>query len=402
MEENKGRGLYGYGLVIIAVTAAAQFAATFPQFQLPPIQNLIISQLGLSQSQYVQAYTAPMLPAVLLSLTAGLLVDRFGPKPVIGAALVLSTLGTALRLFAGSYWPFLLAMALTGVAPACIHANSAKIMGQWFPKEKLGLAMGVMMLGGQLSNFTATATTALFSGVSAVYVFSLCLCAGSIAVWFLFAKNRNPRQEAQKKADDQSVLQMLRVVIRSGKLWTMGLCLLFTMGFFMTVASSAPSALQSLGYSPKLASLMAAALSVGSTAGQLLGSALAVRSGNPRRFMKLVMALAAAVVPFAWRGGSPVFSVTALLLTGFAYGTCQITIMSMPTNLPEIGYRYAGTAGGLLAMVQMLGAIIIPSRILVPLAGGSYVLLFFLAAGSLLISLALVFALPDIRATADR
>lgn len=42
-------------------------------------------------------------------------------------------------------------------------------------------------------------------------------------------------------------------------------------------------------------------------------------------------------------------------------------IMSLPVTLPGIGPAYAGTAGGLVATVQIIGCTIIPTNVLTPL-----------------------------------
>ena len=46
-------------------------------------------------------------------------------------------------------------------------------------------------------------------------------------------------------------------------------------------------------------------------------------------------------------------------------------MMSLPVMFPEIGPKYAGTAGGLAVTLELLGAVIIPTYIIVPLGGGN-------------------------------
>lgn len=370
------------GFVIVFVTALAQFASTFAQYQLPPIQQEIIAQVGLTQSQYVQCYTAPMLPAVFLALFAGVMVDRMGPKPVIGAALLVSAAGSAARTFCAGYLPYLAAMSLTGFAPAFIHSSSAKIMGQWFPREKVSFAIGLMMVGGSMANFVATSTTALLPSPQSAYYLSTALCVASLILW-MFLMPQTDRNLPRQKAN---ISTALRHAVQSKTVWLMSICMLFNMGFYMTVASSAPGALQGLGYSPETASLIASALSVGSPIGCLLGSAIAWKSGNPKRFMQAVILAAAISLPLLWDAPSPLVSGAVWLTAGFCYGTCQVTIMAIPARLKEIGQQYAGTAGGLLTTVQMIGAILLPAQVFVPLSHGNYSHLFLFAACSLAVS----------------
>jgi len=46
-------------------------------------------------------------------------------------------------------------------------------------------------------------------------------------------------------------------------------------------------------------------------------------------------------------------------------------IASLPMLLPEIGPVYAGSAGGIIATLQVIGAVVAPTFIITPLAGSS-------------------------------
>ncbi len=54
----------------------------------------------------------------------------------------------------------------------------------------------------------------------------------------------------------------------------------------------------------------------------------------------------------------------------------------------EIGLRYASTAGGVVATMELLGAVVLPTYVVIPLCGGSYTA-FFVAGGILLLCSAL-------------
>ena len=54
--------------------------------------------------------------------------------------------------------------------------------------------------------------------------------------------------------------------------------------------------------------------------------------------------------------------------------------MSLPVRLKGIGTRYGGTAGGLLATIQLGGSVVLPTYVIAPIAGTNYVLMFSLFA----------------------
>ena len=73
------------------------------------------------------------------------------------------------------------------------------------------------------------------------------------------------------------------------------------------------------------------------------------------------------------------------------------TLMGVPVQLPQIGTAYAGTAGGVVATIQIGGAVSVPSYILVPIAGENFNFLFGLGGICLLISSFLMIFLKRIK-----
>jgi NNP family nitrate/nitrite transporter-like MFS transporter len=57
---------------------------------------------------------------------------------------------------------------------------------------------------------------------------------------------------------------------------------------------------------------------------------------------------------------------------------------------------YAGTAGGVGSTLQLLGAVVIPSYILIPILGANYPALYGIAGVLCLVAAACVFMLPEV------
>ena len=55
-------------------------------------------------------------------------------------------------------------------------------------------------------------------------------------------------------------------------------------------------------------------------------------------------------------------------------------------NFKGIGPEYVGTASGLVATIQLIGAVVLPSYVLIPIASGNFNTLFILAAACMAIS----------------
>jgi NNP family nitrate/nitrite transporter-like MFS transporter len=68
--------------------------------------------------------------------------------------------------------------------------------------------------------------------------------------------------------------------------------------------------------------------------------------------------------------------------------------MAIPIQRKEIGPVYAGTAGGRMATVQLLGAVVFPTYVFTPLAGASYERYFLLVGVFMLVFCLLMVFVP--------
>jgi len=383
-------------LFIAIIVAFGCFSGTYAQFQLPPLQDQVQEMAGLTPSQYSQVFAAPMLPGLLLSLVAGVLIDCFGYRKMIALALIISTLAAGLRAVSGSYLPFFICMALTGVAPTFVQANNAKIMSNYVPHDKLSLALGVVMMGGAVASFIGSSTTHLFPTPASAYLFSVLLGIISLTLWLTCIRKKQPTAENVEQEESVSVGEALKAVSRSKNVWRIGLCMLFVHCFYMSISSTAPSALKSVGYDPGAAGLLASILSIGSPLGNLIGGPLAIRSGRPKLCLMVVAGITAICFPLMWASSSFVLSALAFLLGGFCFGTGMISIASMPILLPEVGQKYAGTAGGLINTMEMVGGMVVSSYVIAPLANGDFHLQFLLSTGALVLGFFSMLLIPKL------
>ena len=111
--------------------------------------------------------------------------------------------------------------------------------------------------------------------------------------------------------------------------------------------------------------------------------------------MFLCGAIAALGAAFAWLLPAGILQNTVFFCVGIASGAGMPLLMTWPLKLKEIGLTYAGTAGGLLAMVGLFGAIVLPTYIIVPMAGNNYHLLFLMSGLCMALYVALAMLLPN-------
>lgn len=134
----------GYYLSYVFRTINALIAGTLTQeLGLGP------ADLGLLTSVYFLAMAAVQVPL-------GILLDRYGPRRVQSACLIFAAAGAGIFACAEGMPGLMLGRALIGVGVATALMASLKAIVLWFPKERIALANGWVVMLGALGAVTAT------------------------------------------------------------------------------------------------------------------------------------------------------------------------------------------------------------------------------------------------------
>lgn len=134
----------GYYLSYVFRTINALIAGT-----LTDELSLTAADLGLLTSVYFLAMAAVQLPL-------GMLLDRYGPRRVQSACLLFAAAGAGAFACSDGLPGLMLGRALIGVGVATALMASLKAIVLWFPKERIALANGWVVMLGALGAVTAT------------------------------------------------------------------------------------------------------------------------------------------------------------------------------------------------------------------------------------------------------
>jgi type IV secretory pathway TrbF-like protein/sugar phosphate permease len=118
--------------------------------QLTSDLSLDAADLGLLTSVYFLTFAAAQIPI-------GVLLDRYGPRRVQSALLLVAAAGAALFGASQGFLPLVVARAMIGVGVAAALTAGLKAIILWFPKERVALLNGCMIMLGALGAVTATA-----------------------------------------------------------------------------------------------------------------------------------------------------------------------------------------------------------------------------------------------------
>ncbi|GHU55605.1 hypothetical protein FACS189411_04400 [Bacteroidia bacterium] len=135
----KERGTY---IMIAAICMVATFPGRTNGLGL--ITEFILSDLSIDRTMYGYYNLAATLIGSLFCIPIGSMLDRFGCRKIL--VLILSCLGITVLFMSviSSKVPFFILLVLTrGFGQSALSVASITLISKYFPKEKLGFAMGI-------------------------------------------------------------------------------------------------------------------------------------------------------------------------------------------------------------------------------------------------------------------
>lgn len=132
---------YRWSILGLCTFCMMTFGVVF--HSIPPILGILVDNLRLTYAQAGALMGFFTLPAVVLSLPGGMLVDRYGPRSVGIATLVTMVLGTAVVALGGSYWVMGFGRVMAGAGAIVLLVVTPQIVTSWFHDREIGLSMGI-------------------------------------------------------------------------------------------------------------------------------------------------------------------------------------------------------------------------------------------------------------------
>ncbi|GAB2814936.1 MFS transporter [Actinocorallia aurea] len=231
------------GVALIAIMGAAGFRAT-PGTMINPLRE----EFGWSSGTVSLAVSVNLVLYGVTAPFAAALMDRFGMRRVVSAALVLIAAGSGLTVWMTASWQL---VALWGVLVGLGTGSMALVFAatlaeRWFTRRR-GLVMGVLTAGGatgQLVFLPVLAALAEGPGWrTASVAVSLCALAVVPFVWFLLRDSPEevgltaygadaPVVRARREGAAGHALRTLREAARHRAFWYLAI------GFFVCGAST--------------------------------------------------------------------------------------------------------------------------------------------------------------------
>ncbi len=140
---------------VVGVVSAAHFVSHYYIILLAPLLPFVRADYGISYTEIGLAFAAFNTVSAVLQAPAGFLVDRFGARIPLIAAVLLGALAFAIAGLVHSYWLLVAMFALAGVGNAVYHPADYALLSHHVPPERIGQAFSIHTFAGMAGSAAA-------------------------------------------------------------------------------------------------------------------------------------------------------------------------------------------------------------------------------------------------------
>lgn len=309
----------------IGLVGLAHGSSHFFHLLLPPLFPWLIADFGFSYSELSVLVSAFFIVSGVGQALAGFVVDRFGARPIMFAALSSFAVAGVIAGTANSYAQLMLAAIFAGLGNAPFHPVDFTILNKRLSPQRLGHGFSVHGLSGNLGWAAAPVFMAGITSATGSWRMA-CLCGAALAAIILaiMVINRDALDDrvslagaAPKAAGAAAVAQEHPMAFL--KLPSVWLC--FSFFFWTTCAMSAiqsfssPALQQLYGLPASITAYVVTGYMLFGAAGMVLGGFLV---GRVERLEKVISAcllfsgILLALVGTGWLPGYVALGVAAL------------------------------------------------------------------------------------------
>jgi len=311
--------------------------------------QLTYTQIGLIGGAWPFVY-------IFVSYPAGLFIDRFGTHKSLLLGSILIALSAALSGFAVDFVTLYLAVAIFGVGGPLISVGLPKLISLWFTGKERGTAAGVYVTGPSAGGMVALFITnsvmlPLLDTWKNVYLI-YSLIGFSIAVVWLFLGRRSPPSESSSQTS-VTLKDMLKI-LKCVNVW---LIVIASLAFFIGAGGLGvwlPKIFELKGMTPAFAGFMASFLSFSRIIGSLIIPRASYLVGSKKLVISVCL-LIAGISTFFMTTGSGLIMWIGTLLSGISLAGLMPLMLVIFMDMPEVGSKYMGAAGGIFFAVGDAG-----------------------------------------------
>jgi len=335
-------------------------------YSLAPLVRPITQDLNMNYAEMGRVLGSWQLIYIFTALPCGTFIDRVGLRTSLLISAVLIGLSCLTRSFAQGPVTLLIAVAFFGLGGPLISIGAPKLISIWFKGRERGLAMGLYITGltaGVVTALSITNSIILpwrdgdWREVLKIYSYLVFL---SGLIWIVISANQESRdmEERLRKIDR---LPQIRVFKKLFNLVPVRILLLMGIGIFIynhALSNWMHEILMTHGVDSVKAGYLASIPTLISIAGVLFIPRMAV--SNIRIQILSVLFIFAGVAVLLLKSNSISIIMVGLILKGITQGSMMAILLLILMEIPYVGSRYTGSAGGMFFAAAEVGGVLGP------------------------------------------
>ncbi len=344
-----------YRWVMLALVWLLYSVFGIVQRSIAPLITPILKDLNISYTQMGSILGSWPLTYIVVAAIGGVLIDRWGIRKSLSVGIVIIGLSAVLRYFATGFVTMFLIVALFGLGGPMISIGCPKTVAEWFRGKDRATAVGIYMtgpwIGGMVAYSITNSVIMPLTGYSWRLTFvgyGLAAFAAALVWWFL------ARDIKAAGAEERTSI----VKVFSGLIRVRNVQLLLIMGFFCFSFSHGfndwlPKLLEVGGLSPAIAGFAASIpLLVGIPCVLTIPR---LTSTHLRGRVVALLSFGVAIVLLIIAKASGAYLVAGLVFYGIVDCCIMPLLVLFLMDLPEVGSKYMGSAGGMFFCVAEIG-----------------------------------------------
>lgn len=356
-QENRARSSW----TVVGCAWVLSFAMFSRILCLPPMGHIVREALLLSHGKVGLIFSLPLAILAAIAIPSGVFGDKIGPRKAAGTGAIIMTAGSLATGTVTNFMTLFVFTCMFGIGFSLIFTNLPKLIGLWFPREKVGLATGIYVTGIATGAATALAITLpvvfpitnTFRGTFLIW--SLPAVAAAILWWILVKEPPSSPSRIQSQQVGGRNMQS-HLVWKNRNLWLVALAFFCLDAQFYTWTGWTPKLMMLKGARPDLAALMSSSMQWVSIPVMFLMPWAAHKVGLIKPFIwgsaiAITLASWSAIyipVPLGW---------PLMVVLGIGVGTFPLLLAFPVALVPE---ESVGTASGMVISIGYIGALVGP------------------------------------------
>jgi len=319
-----------------------------------PILPELAKNNAVSLAAIGSLFTALFMGAILAQLVSGPLGDRVGQMPVLFGAALLLAAGSIGFILSRSLALTLVLVFCAGLGHGAVDLSTNVLIARVYPHRSVS-ALNLLNLFFGVGAFVGPAAAGFFmarmnSGLPVIWIVAGLLLLQAVFVLRIRATLPPPQAQSGEKRPVK--------IYRSPLVWMLGMLILLYVGTETGIGGWVTAYMNITTAMPyERATLIASGFWMALTIGRLASVFLGLRLKATRVLaISLGGSLLGGILMVA-ASGDRVFTITAVLLTGFCFGSIFPTVISLTT---EAFPNSPGRAVSVVAALGSVGGMLIP------------------------------------------